>query len=499
MSLAVLISRSLAGVRALPVTVETHLSGGMPRVNIVGLPDTEVREAGERVRAAIMNSNFEFPARRVTINLAPADLPKEGSRFDLPMALGILAAAGQIPKSALANCEFVGELALGGQLRPVSGMLPIALAAAKSGRTLFAPAGNAAVCALAADAETYCAPDLLAVCAHLTGKTPLARRTQKPPPAVNGNYECFSEVKGQSATKRALEVAAAGGHSALMQGPPGGGKSMLAMRFPGLMPPLEEHEAIDSASVLSLTGRRFDIEATWRRRPFRAPHHSCSPAALVGGGTNPRPGEISLAHRGVLFLDELPEFDRAALETLREPLESGEITISRAARQARFPARFQLLAAMNPCPCGYRGHPDRPCRCGASQIARYRGRISGPFLDRIDIQIETPALAHAEMIKLSTGETSAQIRARVSDARDFQRARQNKLNAHLGAGEIDRFCAVSDALAEKILSTMRQLNLSARGYHRVLKVARTIADLAQSEEIEFAHLREGLVFRRPPP
>ena len=254
MSLAVLISRSLAGVRALPVTVETHLSGGMPRVNIVGLPDTEVREAGERVRAAIMNSNFEFPARRVTINLAPADLPKEGSRFDLPMALGILAAAGQIPKSALANCEFVGELALGGQLRPVSGMLPIALAAAKSGRTLFAPAGNAAVCALAADAETYCAPDLLAVCAHLTGKTPLARRTQKPPPAVNGNYECFSEVKGQSATKRALEVAAAGGHSALMQGPPGGGKSMLAMRFPGLMPPLEEHEAIDSASVLSLTG-----------------------------------------------------------------------------------------------------------------------------------------------------------------------------------------------------------------------------------------------------
>ena len=499
MSLAVLISRSLAGVRALPVTVETHLSGGMPRVNIVGLPDTEVREAGERVRAAIMNSNFEFPARRVTINLAPADLPKEGSRFDLPMALGILAAAGQIPKSALANCEFVGELALGGQLRPVSGMLPIALAAAKSGRTLFAPRGQRRRLRARRRCRDLLRARFTRGVRAFDRQNPARAADAKAAPAVNGNYECFSEVKGQSATKRALEVAAAGGHSALMQGPPGGGKSMLAMRFPGLMPPLEEHEAIDSASVLSLTGRRFDIEATWRRRPFRAPHHSCSPAALVGGGTNPRPGEISLAHRGVLFLDELPEFDRAALETLREPLESGEITISRAARQARFPARFQLLAAMNPCPCGYRGHPDRPCRCGASQIARYRGRISGPFLDRIDIQIETPALAHAEMIKLSTGETSAQIRARVSDARNFQRARQNKLNAHLGAGEIDRFCAVSDALAEKILSTMRQLNLSARGYHRVLKVARTIADLAQSEEIEFAHLREGLVFRRPPP
>ena len=493
MAVAVVRSRALNGMDAPEVVVEAHLANGLPAFTLVGLPETEVKEARDRVRAAIQNSRYEFPARRITVNLAPADLPKESGRFDLPIALAILAASGQIPSDKFKQAEFAGELALTGELRPVRGALAMALATRAVKRQLVLPVQSAAEAALASGVETLGATSLLDVCAWLAGQTSLVTPESNPNPPVP-DYPDFVDVKGQAATKRALEVAAAGGHSVLMAGPPGTGKSMLAARFPGILPAMNEDEALEAAAVQSLNGGfRFEH---WRRRPFRSPHHTASAVALVGGGGNPRPGEISLAHHGVLFLDELPEFSRQVLEVLREPLETGRITISRAARQADFPARFQLVAAMNPCPCGYLGHPTQACRDTPDQIARYRARISGPLLDRIDIQISVPSLTQDELMQASTGEPSAAIRARVQAARDRQMQRQGKPNAALGTQEIDALCQL-DAASETLLKkAITRLNLSARAYHRVLKLARSVADLAGSDTITTAHLAEAIQYRR---
>jgi len=492
-AVAVVKSRSLNGMCAPEVVVEAHLANGLPAFTLVGLPETEVKEARDRVRAAIQNARYEFPARRITVNLAPADLPKESGRFDLPIALAILAASGQIPADKFKHAEFAGELALTGELRPVRGALAMALATRAANRQLVLPAQSSAEAALASGVETLGATSLLEVCAWLAGQTALTIPETDTAPAAP-DYPDFVDVKGQTATKRALEVAAAGGHSVLMSGPPGTGKSMLAARFPGILPAMSETEALEAAAVQSLNGGfRFEH---WQRRPFRAPHHTASAVALVGGGGNPRPGEISLAHYGVLFLDELPEFSRQVLEVLREPLETGHITISRAARQADFPARFQLIAAMNPCPCGYLGHPTQACRDTPDQIARYRTRISGPLLDRIDIQISVPALTQDELTQAGTGESSAAIRDRVQAARDRQMQRQGKPNAALGTQEIDQLCRL-DAAGESLLKqAIARLNLSARGYHRVLKLARSAADLAGTDTIGTAHLAEAIQYRR---
>ena len=493
MAIAVVKSRALSGMDAPEVVVEAHLANGLPAFTLVGLPETEVKEARDRVRAAIQNARYEFPARRITVNLAPADLPKESGRFDLPIALAILAASGQIPKDKFTTCEFAGELALTGELRPVRGALAMALATRAAQRQLVLPATSAIEARLASGAEVWAATSLLDVCAWLGGQGMLTA-PHADPAAPAPEYPDFSEVKGQAATKRALEVAAAGGHSILMSGPPGTGKSMLAARFPGILPAMSEDEALEAAAVQSLNNA-FRTEH-WMRRPFRSPHHTASAVALVGGGGNPRPGEISLAHHGVLFLDELPEFSRQVLEVLREPLETGHITISRAARQADFPARFQLVAAMNPCPCGYLGHRNNRCRCTPDQVARYRARISGPLLDRIDIQIEVPALPENELTQAASGEASSLIRARVQTARDKQMARQHKPNAALTTKEIDLYCA-PDAAGETLLKqAISRLNLSARAYHRVLKLARSIADLADSPAVSAAHIAEAIQYRR---
>ena len=493
MGLAVLYSRALSGMDAPLVTVEVHLANGLPSFQIVGLPEAEVKESKDRVRAALQTSRFEFPARRITVNLAPADLPKESGRFDLPIALGILAASGQIPTIRLAEYEFAGELALTGELRPVRGALAMTYKASRDGRAFILPQSGAQEAALVKAATIYPANSLLEVCAHLSGQGTLMPFSEASE-MVHAHYPDLGEVKGQALPKRALEIAAAGQHSLLMAGPPGTGKSMLAARFAGILPEMTEDEALESAAIQSLGGS-FKAE-NWKRRPFRSPHHTASGVALVGGGGHPRPGEISLAHHGVLFLDELPEFSRSVLEVLREPLESGHITISRAARQADFPAKFQLVAAMNPCPCGYLGHHNNKCRCTPDQVARYRSRISGPLLDRIDLHIEVPALRDDELVSVATGEASAVVRSRVQQARDIQMQRQGKSNAQLGSQEVDAFCAPDEAGAALLKQAISRLNLSARAYHRILKVARTIADLAGGGGIKPSHIAEAIQYRR---
>jgi magnesium chelatase family protein len=496
MSVAIVHSRALSGFDAPPVAVEVHLSGGLPAFNLVGLPETEVRESRDRVRAALQNAQFEFPGRRITVNLAPADLPKESGRFDLPIALGILVATGQLPASPIESYEFAGELALTGDLRPIRGALAMTLKAHRDGRAFVLPTGSAEEAALVRDAVVHPARSLLAVCAHLLGREALPRVMARESAGVSPGAPDIAEVRGQALPKRALEVAAAGRHSLLMLGPPGTGKSMLAHRLPGLLPPMTESEALESAAIHSICGR-FRLD-DWGRRPLRAPHHTASGVALVGGGGEPRPGEISLAHHGVLFLDELPEWDRRVLEVLREPLETGQIHISRAARQATFPARFQLIAAMNPCPCGYLGHPSGKCRCTPEQIARYRARISGPLLDRIDLQIEVPALP-VDALPARRGEdaeSSTTLRSRVAAAATRQRARQGKPNGDLQPKEVECFCAL-DAQGEALLkSAFARLSLSARAYHRILKVARTIADLAGEEALAASHVAEAIGYRR---
>lgn len=495
MSLAIVHSRARLGIDAPAVSVEVHLANGMPSLTLVGLPETAVRESKDRVRSALQNAQLEFPgSRRITISLAPADLPKEGGRFDLAIALGLLAASGQIPATALQDCECIGELALSGELRPVQGVLPVALACREAGRRLILPRANATEAALVEGVELIAAEHLLALCAHLRGEASLPALpevTAPPPPAVAE----LAEVQGQEQAKRALIVAAAGGHNLLLFGPPGTGKTLLASRLPGILPPLREQEALEVAAIQSVCERTPLL--AWPGRPFRAPHHGASAAALVGGGSHPRPGEVSQAHNGVLFLDELPEFDRKVLEMLREPLESGSIHIARAREQLRFPARFQLVAAMNPCPCGYQGDPSGRCRCSSEQIQRYRGKLSGPLLDRIDLHLAM----RNEPFKL-TGETgrskpdTATAAAQVAAARQAQQQRQQCLNAHLDLAGIQQHCALTETDGRWLEQAVERLGLSRRASHRVLKVARTLADLAGSPALERPHLAEALQYRQ---
>lgn len=493
MSLAQVNTRAQLGILAPKVTVEVHVANGLPSFSIVGLPETAVKESRERVRSALLNNGFEFPPRRVTVNLAPADLPKEGGRFDLAIAIGLLVASEQIPSEKLKNTEFIGELALSGELRNVTGILPSALGL-DNDILLVVPQANLDEALLARPENTFGAGHLNQVCAYLKGQEELpSQRSEKCTPPAQPAYTDLTEVKGQAHAKRALEIAAAGGHSLMFVGPPGTGKSLLASCLPGLLPEMTHQEKLESAAILSVA-QGFDAK-DWGKRNVRCPHHTASSVALVGGGPKAKPGEISLAHHSILFLDEFPEFDRRVLEVLREPLESGRINISRAAVQAEYPANFQLIAAMNPCPCGYLGDKDIACRDSAAQIARYQSKISGPILDRIDMQVHVGRIPPQDLFEEASGETSATVRMRVETARNQQLSRQERLNHQLKTSALEKHCKLSDPLTAFLSQAMNRLKFSNRATHRILRVARTIADLDNSPQIKQHHLIEAIGYR----
>jgi magnesium chelatase family protein len=480
MAMAMVLSRAQHGMDAPLVRVEVDVAGGLPTFAIVGLPEAVVKESKDRVRAAVS---------------APADLPKEGGRFDLPIAIGILLASSQLPLESLQGHELYGELSLSGELRGVKGALPAALAAARAGHALIVPPANGPEARLVSTCRVAAAQHLLSVAAHATGAEPLRFVAGRAAPVVANEELDLSEIRGQAHAKRALEIAAAGQHSLLLIGPPGTGKSMLAQRLPGLLPPLSEAEALEVAALRSILGIGLEI-ASWRKRPFRSPHHTASAVALVGGGTQPRPGEISLAHHGVLFLDELPEFGRRVLEVLREPLETGWVHVSRAASHVDFPAAFQLIAAMNPCPCGYLGDNYGRCRCSQEKVQRYRERLSGPLIDRLDMHVEVPRLEAPELLgQPQMSESSVSVAARVARAREMQSARQKLANARLGNRELHKVCVLNSATAGLLEQATRVLGLSARAHHRILKLARTIADLADQREVQLEHVSEAIALR----